>query len=290
MITELEARPRSAPSVPKTGCSRSMSAARLDARRRQGPLDEFVGRLTRMVAAFATEQQLEQAEVCVELVDGSRHTLETTSAEPGFGFFSFTPHRDDRRRAAEVDRPDRCCPVDRDLGAGSRAAVRLRSDRVARLAAVLQLAPGRNGRELEERASALRAPRSRSRPCRRSTRRRGGLPSRGGRATRRGTRACAAGRRATRRSAARRAPVTDEVEPEPAAAHPRCGRRRRARRGPRTPARRASLVAISSMRTAAAMTRSSKSCAENSNRVPEELDDEVVPGAVVGREHRGQGI
>ena len=60
-----------------------------------GPLDEFVSRLTRIVSAFATEHQLEQAEVCVELVDGSRHTLETTSADPGFGFFSFTPHRDE---------------------------------------------------------------------------------------------------------------------------------------------------------------------------------------------------
>jgi hypothetical protein len=59
-----------------------------------GPLDEFVSRLTRMVAAFAAENGLEQAEVCVELADGSRHTLATTSAEPGFGFFSFTPHRD----------------------------------------------------------------------------------------------------------------------------------------------------------------------------------------------------
>ena len=60
-----------------------------------GPLDEFVGRLTRMVTAFAQEHGLEQAEVYVELVDGSRYTLATTSAEPGFGFFSFTPHHED---------------------------------------------------------------------------------------------------------------------------------------------------------------------------------------------------
>jgi hypothetical protein len=60
-----------------------------------GPLDEFVARLTRMVAEFASENGLEQAEVCVELVDGSRHTLATASPEPGFGFFSFTPHRDE---------------------------------------------------------------------------------------------------------------------------------------------------------------------------------------------------
>ena len=60
-----------------------------------GPLDEFVSRLTRMIAAFASEHALEQAEVCIELVDGSRFTLATATAEPGFGFFSFMPHRDD---------------------------------------------------------------------------------------------------------------------------------------------------------------------------------------------------
>jgi hypothetical protein len=60
-----------------------------------GPLDEFVARVTKMVAEFAGEHGLEQAEVCIELVDGSRYTLETTTAEPGFGFFSFTPYRED---------------------------------------------------------------------------------------------------------------------------------------------------------------------------------------------------
>jgi hypothetical protein len=58
-----------------------------------GPLDEFVGRLTRMIAAFANENELAQAEVRIELVDGSRYSVVTTSPEPGFGFFSFTPHR-----------------------------------------------------------------------------------------------------------------------------------------------------------------------------------------------------
>ena len=58
-----------------------------------GPLDEFVNRLTQMVATFANEHSLEQAEVCIELVDGSRYTLATASAEPGFGFFSFAPYR-----------------------------------------------------------------------------------------------------------------------------------------------------------------------------------------------------
>jgi len=59
-----------------------------------GPLDEFVHRLTRMVASFANEHELEQAEVRIELVDGSRHTLVTANAEPGFGFLSFVPHRE----------------------------------------------------------------------------------------------------------------------------------------------------------------------------------------------------
>ena len=57
-----------------------------------GPLDEFVARITRMVAAFAQEHGLEQAEVCVELFDGSRHVLAAATPEPGFGFFSFIPH------------------------------------------------------------------------------------------------------------------------------------------------------------------------------------------------------
>ena len=58
-----------------------------------GPLDEFVGRLTRMISGFANENELEQAEVRIELLDGSRYSVVTTSPEPGFGFFSFTPHR-----------------------------------------------------------------------------------------------------------------------------------------------------------------------------------------------------
>jgi hypothetical protein len=60
-----------------------------------GPLDEFVGRITRMIEAFASEHALDQAEVCIELADGSRYTLATVSAEPGFGFLSFAPHRDE---------------------------------------------------------------------------------------------------------------------------------------------------------------------------------------------------
>ena len=59
-----------------------------------GPLDDLVGRMRRMVEAFAKEHGLEQAEVRVELVDGSWHVLESIEPEPGFGFLSFVPHGD----------------------------------------------------------------------------------------------------------------------------------------------------------------------------------------------------
>ena len=58
-----------------------------------GPLDEFVARITRMVATFAQEHGLEQAEVRLELADGSSYLLAAMTAEPGFGFFSFIPHQ-----------------------------------------------------------------------------------------------------------------------------------------------------------------------------------------------------
>jgi hypothetical protein len=58
-----------------------------------GPLDEFVATISRMVATFAQEHSLEQAEVRVELADGSRYLLAAATAEPGFGFFSFVPHQ-----------------------------------------------------------------------------------------------------------------------------------------------------------------------------------------------------
>jgi hypothetical protein len=66
-----------------------------------GPLDELVKRIMRMVEQFAEEHGVDQAEVRVELADGSRHLLASASAEPGFGFLSFAPH------AQEDDEPRR---------------------------------------------------------------------------------------------------------------------------------------------------------------------------------------
>jgi hypothetical protein len=58
-----------------------------------GPLDEFVARVTRMVAAFAKEHDLETAEVRIELADGTPYLVASATPEPGFGFFSILPHR-----------------------------------------------------------------------------------------------------------------------------------------------------------------------------------------------------
>jgi hypothetical protein len=66
-----------------------------------GPLDELVARLSSMVLEFTAEHALEQAEVRLELADGSRYLLAAATAEPGFGFFSFVPHE------AEGDEPRR---------------------------------------------------------------------------------------------------------------------------------------------------------------------------------------
>jgi hypothetical protein len=57
-----------------------------------GPLDELVGRITRIAAAFAQDHGIDQAEVRIELFDGSRYVLAAAMPEPGFGFFSFDPH------------------------------------------------------------------------------------------------------------------------------------------------------------------------------------------------------
>ena len=58
-----------------------------------GPLDELVSRINRMIASFAREHSIEQAEVRVELADGSRHVLASMTPDPGFGFLSLVAHQ-----------------------------------------------------------------------------------------------------------------------------------------------------------------------------------------------------
>ena len=60
-----------------------------------GPLEELVQRILRRVEAFKVAHSLDDAEVSMELVDGSLYRLRSLSAEPGFGFVSFAPHGDD---------------------------------------------------------------------------------------------------------------------------------------------------------------------------------------------------
>jgi hypothetical protein len=60
-----------------------------------GPLDELVGRVRRMVEAFAREHELEHAEVRVELADGRELVVEAVSPEPGYGFLTLVPHPDE---------------------------------------------------------------------------------------------------------------------------------------------------------------------------------------------------
>jgi hypothetical protein len=67
-----------------------------------GPLDEFVARINRMVATFAQEHGLEQAEVRLELADGSRYLLAAVTPDPGFGFFSFVPYLGDGDEPSRV--------------------------------------------------------------------------------------------------------------------------------------------------------------------------------------------
>ena len=57
-----------------------------------GPLDDLVARIHRRIETFAREHGVE-AMVEAELSDGSLHRLKSISAEPGYGFVTFCPHR-----------------------------------------------------------------------------------------------------------------------------------------------------------------------------------------------------
>ena len=67
-----------------------------------GPLDELVGRVNRMVSAFMQEHGLDAVEVRIELVDGTPYLVASASADPGFGFFSFLPHRAEGEEPRQV--------------------------------------------------------------------------------------------------------------------------------------------------------------------------------------------
>jgi hypothetical protein len=51
------------------------------------PVEEFVAHLHRCIRSISEEPHVE-----VELADGSRVTVESITAEPGFGFVTLKPH------------------------------------------------------------------------------------------------------------------------------------------------------------------------------------------------------
>ena len=58
-------------------------------------LDELVARIHRRIESFTADQKLEQAQVEVELSDGSSLRLLSISADPGYGFLTLVPHLED---------------------------------------------------------------------------------------------------------------------------------------------------------------------------------------------------
>jgi hypothetical protein len=60
-----------------------------------GPLEQFVERVQRQVAEFATKHGLDQVDVEVELIDGALLHVKDISPEPGFGFVTLCPFQED---------------------------------------------------------------------------------------------------------------------------------------------------------------------------------------------------
>lgn len=61
----------------------------------QPSLEDFVSRLNSHIERFARERTGGQAAVEIELRDGSVHRLVSIEDEPGYGFVTLTPHRED---------------------------------------------------------------------------------------------------------------------------------------------------------------------------------------------------
>ena len=65
-------------------------------------LDDFVARLHKQIEQYTASHGAEQTEVEVELADGSRLTLQSLSAEPGYGFVTLVLHPQDGRDPQQV--------------------------------------------------------------------------------------------------------------------------------------------------------------------------------------------
>jgi hypothetical protein len=60
-----------------------------------GPLDDLVERVHRRIEQFAREAGVDRAFVEVVLADGARYSVESLTAEPGYGFVTLRPHTED---------------------------------------------------------------------------------------------------------------------------------------------------------------------------------------------------
>jgi hypothetical protein len=67
-----------------------------------GDGDELVPRIHRAIAAFVEEAGIARAWVLVELAEGTRLPLEALLAEPGGGFVTLVPHREDDEEPERV--------------------------------------------------------------------------------------------------------------------------------------------------------------------------------------------
>jgi hypothetical protein len=61
----------------------------------QPSLEDFVARLDKHIARFATERADGEAAVEVELVGGTSLRLVSIAPEPGYGFITLCPHNED---------------------------------------------------------------------------------------------------------------------------------------------------------------------------------------------------
>jgi hypothetical protein len=64
--------------------------------------EELVANVHRAIADFVAEVGIARAWVLVELADGARYPLEAILAEPGSGFVTLVPHREDEETPERI--------------------------------------------------------------------------------------------------------------------------------------------------------------------------------------------
>jgi hypothetical protein len=67
-----------------------------------GPLDQFVTALHRRVQEFGEREGIERPSVEFELYDGALISVESVSADPGYGFLTIRPHPESQDEPEEL--------------------------------------------------------------------------------------------------------------------------------------------------------------------------------------------